>query len=58
VTVKKVAVETTENCGNCKYFKKGRCVKTVPAVLLDKRGKVISMWPPVDANAWCGDWKS
>lgn len=47
-----------EICANCRYWWEPleRCRRNPPVdqVLID--GEVVSFWPHVGADQWCGEW--
>lgn len=61
----RVAMRPT--CGSCRHFNdldgdgegsfEGECRRRAPELLLDS-DFAGPIWPPVDADQWCGDWTS
>jgi hypothetical protein len=46
-------VPTAENVTDC-----GECRRMSPAVMLDpQNGEEVTMFPPVDAAIWCGEFQ-
>lgn len=49
-----------EGCSTCKYFMKqsddqGLCRRSPPTVLVYPTGPTISVFPPMLADGWCGE---
>jgi hypothetical protein len=59
--------DAPEACGRCRYFEpgayqgEGTCRRQAPparALLLhEQRTERATLWPPVHADDWCGEWQ-
>jgi hypothetical protein len=48
-----------EACQACKFFMsqsqgKGECRRSPPTVLIYPTGPIVSVFPPMPADGWCG----
>lgn len=56
-----------ENCKGCKFSSDQQvydlreemyaCKRFPPKIIADKRGEIVSQFPVVRANSWCGEYK-
>jgi hypothetical protein len=45
-----------ERCENCEYWRDGDCRRKAPVVwIVEVCGKVVSVFPEVDAHMWCAE---
>lgn len=48
----------TEECSNCKYFKKNKCRKKPPKIVGSGQYGTITAFPEVKSTDWCGEHES
>lgn len=45
----------SESCKSCRFFEHGSCLRYPPVVLARPDHNILSMWPDVDVESWCGE---
>lgn len=55
-------MKDSPECGNCRFFlaedkgDSGECRRYPPVPLIDE-GEWVTIWPAIDSDDFCGEWK-
>ena len=44
-------------CGDCKFYAESVCAAHPPSARYSTRTGVEPLWPPVEEDEWCGEFK-